>query len=326
MTSRTAVIGAGLAGLSCARTLRLAGHYVEIFEEDRIIGGRMGTMRVGVVPYDHGAQYVTTRSARFRQYVDELVGTGYATPWSPRMTAGSSGTEAVTASGWYVGVPGMSSLVRPLAESVRIHTGKTAHTISKVGKGWTIWFDDQTTAGPYAAVAIAVPAPRARLLLGPLTDMAEHISRVRMGPCWALLARLDERTLPEPDVYSDMSEVIRWVARNNTKPGRASRGETIVVHASPGWSRETEDVEPDVVAGELWGEVSHVLGLPPVRPTVMTAHLWRTGLVEQALGEMYVYSTEHRVGVAGDWCFGRLAEHAFESGQALAKAIVGSLD
>ena len=58
----------------------------------------------------------------------------------------------------------------------------------------------------------------------------------------------------------------------------------------------------------------------------MTAHLWRYGLVEEALGESYVYSSEDRVGVAGDWCLGRMAEHVLESGEGLGHAINSSLD
>ncbi len=127
-------------------------------------------------------------------------------------------------------------------------------------------------------------------------------------------------------MFSDMSETIRWIARNNTKPGRGRKGETIVIHASPTWSRETEDVDPDVVADELWNEASHALGLPPVRPSRKSAHLWRHGLVENALGETYLFSQDYNVGAAGDWCLGRLAEHAYESGTGLAKAIVAALD
>lgn len=63
-----------------------------------------------------------------------------------------------------------------------------------------------------------------------------------------------------------------------------------------------------------------------MRPSRKSAHLWRHGLVEQALGESYVYSQEYRVGAAGDWCLGRLAEHAFESATGLARAIINSLD
>jgi len=314
-----------MAGLACARTLRRAGNYVEIFEQDRVIGGRMATNRVGLITYDHGAQYVTARSRVFRSYVEELVATGYAAPWSPRTTVGNADAKPMTASGWFVGTPGMSSMVRPMAESVRIHNGRRVHTIDRGEKGWHIWFDDQTSVGPFTAVAVTVPAPKARLLLGPAEELADSLTAVRMAPCWSLMVRLDDTIFPDQDVFSDMSEVIRWIARNGTKPGRSGRGDTVVVHASPAWSRETEDADPEVIADELWSEVSHVLGLPPVRPTQMTAHLWRHGLVEQSLGESFVYSSQHFVGIAGDWCLGRLAEHAYESGHGLGRAIVNSI-
>jgi predicted NAD/FAD-dependent oxidoreductase len=219
----------------------------------------------------------------------------------------------------------MSAILRPLTESVRIHTERKVHTINPTDKGWMIVFEDESTAGPFAAVAVTVPAPSARLLLGRLEGMVEALVRVRMSPCWALMVRVEEPVLPEQDVYSDMSEVSRWIARNSSKPGRTGKGETIVIHASPAWSRETEDAEPEAVAQELWGEVSQLLGLPKVSPALMAAHLWRHGLVDQHLGESFIYSTHYKVGTAGDWCLGRLSEHAFESGQGLGKAIANSL-
>lgn len=313
-----------MAGLSCARTLRRAGFFVEVFEQDRVIGGRLATTRVGVETFDHGAQYITARSPSFRAYIDEMVGLGYASHWKPRASlAGEEGVGQMLP--WMVGTPGMSSIVRPLAESVRVHTGKKVHTLDRRDKGWHVWFEDETSVGPFHAVAVCVPANLAALLLGRIEELIRPLSRVRMQPVWSLMVRLDEKLLPDQDVFSDMSETVRWIARNNTKPLRISKGESIVIHASPSWSRQTEDAEPEAVAEELWGEVSHLLALPPVRPTRMNAHLWKYGLVDQSLGETYVYSSEHQAGVAGDWCLGRLAEHAFESGDRLARAIINSL-
>ncbi len=131
--------------------------------------------------------------------------------------------------------------------------------------------------------------------------------------------------LPDYDAYSDMSQVIRWVGRNNKKPGRSSRGEYIVVHAAPAWTRETKDAEAEAVAEELWSEVCHLLDLPPVRPQQMGAYLWCHGLVEQPLGETYVLDSGLMVAAAGDWCRGRSADQAFESGAALGKAMVDAL-
>lgn len=318
------MIGAGLAGLSCARTLRRAGFFVEVFEQDRTIGGRIATARVGGVTFDHGAQYVTARSKDFHEYLDEIIGLGYGARWNPRASMnGEEGAGQMLP--WIVGSPGMASLVRPLAENVRVHLGRRVHTLERREKGWYVWFEDETSVGPFHAVAVTVPAPHARLLLGRIEELTAPLSRVRMSPCWSLMVRLEEHILPEQDVFSDMSEVVRWVARNNTKPGRNRAGDSIVIHASPRWSRETEDIEPESIAEELWSEVSHVLSLPPVRPSRMTAHLWTHGLVDQSLGETYVYSSEYHAGIAGDWCLGRLAEHAFESGDRLGKAIISSL-
>ena len=326
MTQQTAVIGAGLAGLACAQAMRRAGCYVEVFEQDRVIGGRIATLRQGPHSFDHGAQYVTARGSAFGSYLDEMTGTGYASRWVPRTNEG--GVNGIQMLPWVVGTPGMASLVRPLAEGLRIHTNRRAHTITrtdtKVSQGWHIWFDDQTTAGPFNAIAIAVPAPQARLLLGKLDELAAPLSRVRMMPCLSMMAYFDTAVLPNQDVFSDMSEVIRWIARNNHKPGRGKTGESIVVHASPGYSREAEDVEPDVIASEIWDEVRRVLSLRAVQPVFKTAVLWKYGLVDQSLGESYLFSTKHMVGVAGDWCLGRLAEHAYDSGLGLGKAIVSS--
>ena len=323
MTKRVAVIGAGLAGLSAARVLRRAGCYVEVFEQDRIIGGRMATPRLGLASFDTGAQYLTVRSNSFKKYVDELVASGYATPWAPR---GLNGEATPTMQQWFVGTPGMSSILRPLAESVRIHTSRRVHTMKRGDKGWHLWFEDETSAGPFHAVVVAVPAREALLLLGRIERLADPITRVRMSPCWAVMVRLDEKLLPDKDVYSDMSEVIRWVSRNNAKPGRTGRGDQVLIHASPAWSRETEDADPEQVAEDLWAEVSHALGLPPTRPAQMSAVLWKHGLVETSLGETFLFSTEDMVGVCGDWCLGRMAEHAFDSGARLGKVVMDALD
>ncbi len=283
----------------------------------------MATTRLGLTPFDHGAQYITGRSAAFTNYLDELVSAAYATRWNPKSDTGEAIGQMHP---WFVGTPGMSSMVRPLAEGVRIHTERRVHTVQRSAKGWMLWFEDESSAGPYHAVAVATPANEASLLVGRIPELADPISRVRMAPCWAVLVRLEDRVLPVRDVYSDMSEVVRWVARNNAKPGRPSRGDHVVIHASPGWSRETEDADPEVVASEMWNEVCNVLSLPPSRPAQLSAHLWRQGLVDSSLGETFLFSSEHMVGVAGDWCLGRLAEHAFESGVGLGKAIVNNLD
>lgn len=44
----------------------------------------MATTRLGIIPFDHGAQYLSARSDRFRTYIEELQATGYAAPSAPK--------------------------------------------------------------------------------------------------------------------------------------------------------------------------------------------------------------------------------------------------
>ena len=60
-----AVIGAGMAGITCARTLVQAGHRVTVFEKSRGTSGRMATRDSAFGSFDHGAQYFTARDERF---------------------------------------------------------------------------------------------------------------------------------------------------------------------------------------------------------------------------------------------------------------------
>ena len=55
--SHIAVIGAGIAGITCARTLMQAGHQVTVFEKSLGAGGRMATCDSEFGGFDHGAQY-----------------------------------------------------------------------------------------------------------------------------------------------------------------------------------------------------------------------------------------------------------------------------
>src|SRR4051812_19693002 len=76
-----AVVGAGISGLACARTLVQAGHEVTGFEKALKVGGRMASRDTPFGSFDHGAQYFPVRDARFRLAL-ERTATGACKRWS----------------------------------------------------------------------------------------------------------------------------------------------------------------------------------------------------------------------------------------------------
>jgi oxygen-dependent protoporphyrinogen oxidase len=66
------VLGAGIAGLTCAWRLQRAGHDVEVLERERTPGGRMRSERRGAYVVDRGAQFIASGYRNLHQIARSL--------------------------------------------------------------------------------------------------------------------------------------------------------------------------------------------------------------------------------------------------------------
>src|SRR3954464_485274 len=76
------VVGAGVAGLACARALTDAGARVRVFERSRVVGGRLASKRYGGRYADIGAAYFVADDPDFAVQVSSWRSRGLARPWT----------------------------------------------------------------------------------------------------------------------------------------------------------------------------------------------------------------------------------------------------
>ncbi|WP_431633861.1 NAD(P)/FAD-dependent oxidoreductase [Dyella sp. KULCS107] len=162
VSPRIAILGAGMAGLTCAHRLHQQGLSPVIFEKSRGVGGRLATRRTDSGDaYDHGAQFVTARDPAFVDLLENLQEAGAAAAWSPRLPA-----DAVQPTHtWWIGTSGMSALVRPLADALDIRLRSTVSALRRLADQWELRLAEQGHAEYFDAVVITAPAPQARALL-----------------------------------------------------------------------------------------------------------------------------------------------------------------
>ena len=151
MPPTIAVIGAGLAGLTCAHALREAGLAPRVFEKSRGLGGRLATRRTDGLAFDHGAQFMTARGAPFAEWLDGAVARGEAAEWRPDGLDGGRRR--------YVGVPKMNAPLRHLADGLEPAVRTEVAAVARDDGGWRLKLADGTATEPFDRVICTAPAP-----------------------------------------------------------------------------------------------------------------------------------------------------------------------
>lgn len=325
-----AVIGAGLAGLSCAQALLQAGHTVHVFDKSRGPSGRMSTRHAeddnGPWQCDHGAQYFTARDPAFRAEVARWQQAGVAALWDARLASfdGTAWTTPATPLERFVGTPRMTSpaawLVQHLGEPALAQWQTTVQRLDHSEGGWTITSAEHGLHSPrYSAVLLAVPAPQAVPLLAPVSPAGAAIAAsARMRGSWAVMLRYASPVaLPWEGAFINTGP-LRWVARDSSKPGRTGQ-ETWLLHASAEWSEAHIEDSADAVTAALLAAFAALGGPAPV---AATAHRWRYADTEPALTQGSWWDAQMRLGLCGDWLHGGKVEGAWLSGRALAQQVL----
>jgi len=336
-----AIIGAGMAGITCARTLVQAGHKVTVFEKSRGVAGRMATRDSAFGSFDHGAQYFTARDARFLQALE-------STPqlckrWSANSVQVLDELGRVTGStppsrdAHWVAVPGMKSLVagwaKPLANAGQIELQTRVTHIERDAvspKQWQVRTEALDGAlhvfSGFDGVLLAAPAAQAQKLLQNsklAAPWVKQMDAVQVAPCWTLMLAFPQAMQPgmsslgpQWNAARSTHHRIAWAARESSKPGRSTI-ERWTIQASAAWSQEHLQDDPSRAEAKLIKAFTEVTGIR-AEPSHVDSQRWLYAKTIQPLGKSHLWDAKKGLGVCGDWCIGHRVEDAFVSGLELA--------
>jgi renalase len=346
-----AVVGAGMAGVACARTLIQAGHRVTLFEKSAGFGGRMATRHTEFGDFDHGSQYFTVRDTRFAQAL--RTAQSLVRPWSVSTVRVLDEFGHVLASApppseaHFVAIPGMSALVKHWAQPLahpELHGNLLARTLTGSHvthlerdalhpEQWQLHTDDvdggQQVIGGFDRVVLALPHLQAHDILlasGHTPALRQSLSEVHVAPCWTLMVAYPNAMQPglphlgpQWNAARSTHHRISWLARESSKPGRGPI-ERWTVQASPAWSAKHLEDNPERVKAKLLKGFAEITGIRAT-PSHAVVHRWRFAQTQTPLGKPFLYDAEHGIGLCGDWCLGHRVEDAFISGLELALAM-----
>src|SRR5690349_8014951 len=292
------VIGAGLAGLACARVLVDAGHDVVVREGRPVVGGRFASQRLDGRPVDVGAAYFTVSDPDFAAVVTGWQQRSLALPWTTTFTVydGSTLTTAAGPMRW-AAPKGLRSLAEHLASELPIQRSTPVRRVT----------GDPTVDGePADAVALCMPGPPAeRLLPGVFRPQS-------WDPVLSAVLRYPERAWPDfHGAFVNHHPVLTTVCDDGDR--RGDRAPVLVAHSTDGFAR-THLEDPAAAGPAIADAVERLLGLPD-RPRGIHVHRWATARPTAPRDEDC--EVVGRVGLAGDIFGTPRAETAWLSGRTL---------
>jgi predicted NAD/FAD-dependent oxidoreductase len=289
------VVGAGIAGIACARELADAGVAVRVLERTDRIGGRMHSPRIDGRPVDLGAAYFTVRDDGFRRVVLDWRIRRLARPWTDTLAVfeDSSRVGSVGPMRW-AAPDGLGSLVVDLATGLDVELDRD---VRSVGPGPSV------DGEPVDAVVLAMPDPQAAALV----DVPQVQDRA-WNPVLAVTMRWPERMWEFPAAFVNGHPLLTGLADDGDR--RGDRKPVLVAHARDGGVDE-------VVAA-----VRELLDLPA--PDRVHAHQWQYAAPVEAREEPFLI-TDNGVAFAGDGWGSSRVETAWRSGHLLGRALAAQL-
>jgi renalase len=310
-----AVIGGGVAGVSCAHALKLAGVDVHLLERASSLGGRCATRLWQGHLIDLGVQYFTARSAEFKKELLQRL-----RQFRPIITPILDERDKLVLSDagprFYV-LQGNHYLGHVLAQGLEVRLNSEVESLGfSPGK-------IECLGESYRAVVCAVPGPEAVRLLG--LDQAP----VDYEPCiTAMLEYGPDDKDPSRQCYARIRRDESVVAASfceNHKAGRVIGTRTVfVVNASSSFSVKYADEPPENYLPLLIDEHERMWHLPAGLSRARSVHVWHYGRPKP--GTHRAVKLPAGTFLCGDSCSESTVEDVWLDGRRAAAEVVAHLN
>ncbi len=346
-----AIIGAGIAGLTCAQQLQQAGKTVVLIDKSRGLGGRLATRRLAGTHADHGVCYLRAKDdyrsvhelsacaerlrQRFQHWIDELVSAGILRVWT-------NGIHHLTAAGelqpppkfapCYAAPLGATSIAKYLGQDLEIIGNQLITSISPIANGWQLSSGDPRWSLTAAQVIVATPPAQALAITREAIDSTclQQLSSVRFSRSITAIAiypasqQTAATTIQWRGVQSIDHPTLAWIGLDSSKQLTPTQP-VLVIQSSAAFAEQHFDAPDLAVIGQQLLAAASLIIQPLHAPELVQVHRWGYAFAQNPLSIQFLTArTASPLYFGGDWCGGNRVESAYRSGLALADRILNN--
>jgi renalase len=305
------VLGAGIAGLQCARQLSGAGAEVLLVDRADKPGGRCATRFFDGQPADYGPVFIHGDHPGFLAALDAMDAAridgwprtvqGRGLPCQPEAFAPCETRFALA--------EGVNAFPRSLARNLTIRLGSLVRSVAPEGDAITVTLSSgERLAARDVVLAMALEQSvsflRALASVEQVRGVLALLDMFSSSACLTMIAGY-ETSVPVPawDILYPEDEPGLLLVSNEASKRPDKTGRVLVFQASARWSRQRLEEPKEEWSRELLQVAARRIGAWAGTPRWTHLHRWRYSRVDRAnelAGPMVVETGKGRLGITGD--------------------------
>ena len=330
------VVGAGIAGLQCARRLAAAGADLLVVDRADKPGGRCATRMFDGQPADYGPLFLHGDDKGFLSAIDSVDDVRRIDGWPHTINGRGAPCQPEAFSPFETRcafAEGVNAFPRALARDlpVRLNTQVTTCTSTK-GSMQVAAAEGTIFTSRHLVLALALeqslPFLREWRKQGSGAGALGMLELFSSLPCLTIIAGYPDST-PATDwdvCYPEDDPALLLMSNESAKRPHAS-SRIMVYQASSRWSRERMGLDVDLWARELLDAAARRLGSWAAAPLWTHPHRWRYSRVDRAnelAAPLVISIGQSRVGFVGDlFSPGGGLQAAWQAGDRLGAQLLG---
>ncbi len=323
---RIAIIGAGLAGLTCATALKGLAN-VQVFEESVFVGGRISRFQLGENRFDHGEQFFTISNPLFLNIVEAWKRVGLVRDydgWVVELEKGQI-TNSSDHAQRYSGYPTMQAIADNLANNSNVKISTAITEVEKQDNGqWRLFDGCGNYQGLFDIVIIATAAQQVSALAKSVPLIRDLSSQIDMTVCWSAMFDFNTPLGLPFDAAFVQDSPLSWISRYQGEDSdqTLTRTESWIMHCSPEWSMQYAASFRGRVMRALLDAFFEAVDVSSQKPLASNVHCWKHALPINPIDQDCLFDDSAAMGACGDWCTAPRIEGAVLSGFSMADRVM----
>ena len=316
------IIGTGISGSTIAKLLNRKFN-VNVYDKAKGVGGRSSFKRLkGKIGFDHGLQYLSPRSLKFKRFTKELVKKKILKHWDGKHKFLNESIKKKNKHVKLIGVKGNNDISKYQLKKIKFFLQYELLKIKRFNKLWYLKFKNGHVVTSKNLI-VSIPFPQCKKLLSKFVKTNLFKKKIIMNSCLTVLLVIN-RTSNSYSSYFTNDKILGWISNEKSKKRFQCNKDLWVLQSTFQYGGKNINIyknKKNFFTNLLIDRFKNITKIKIKKIYFTHIHGWKYSSNSKPLRSESFWDKKIGLGICGDWFGGPRLENGWLSANNLFKKI-----